>query len=145
MKFQSLYYITQASPTINEGNSVPSKPPSNQQTTQATNSDNPAQQPSEATPQSGYLQLLFPILLIGVLYFLLIRPQQKKEKERQKLLKALKKGDKIITRGGLLGIITGLKNDEGICVVKIADKVNVEVSTNAIETVNPDTKKTTKK
>lgn len=58
-----------------------------------------------------------------VFYFLLIRPQQKREKERQKQLKALEKGDKVLTRGGIFGTIVGLKPEENVAMVKIADDV----------------------
>ena len=138
------FYITQASPTIG-GNSPPAasgNSSSSSSTSQGADPSSGAQgTEDQPAPSDGYLQLLFPVLLIGVLYFLLIRPQQKKEKERQKLLKGLRKGDKVVTRGGLWGVITHLQDDKGVCQVKIADKVNVEVSTNAIEVVNPDTKK----
>ncbi|MCM2268238.1 MAG: preprotein translocase subunit YajC, partial [Elusimicrobiales bacterium] len=48
----------------------------------------------------------------AIFYFLLIRPQQKQMKETKKMLEALKPGDKVITRGGMIGVITSLKDDE---------------------------------
>ena len=84
------------------------------------------------------MQLLFPLALIFVLYFLLIRPQQKKEKQKKAMLQKLKKGDKVVTRGGIWGIVTGIREKDQISMIKIADKVNIEVSITAIETVNPD-------
>ena len=83
------------------------------------------------------LSMALPILLIVVFYFFLIRPQQKKEKERKAKLKELKKGDKVVTRGGLWAVIVGLRPEEGVAVIKIAENTKVEVSINAIEVVNP--------
>ncbi|MDH5716687.1 MAG: preprotein translocase subunit YajC [Spirochaetia bacterium] len=105
--------------------------------------DSPAQAPSapgqmpSAPPGGSSLTLLFPLLLLGVFYFLLIRPQQKKEKERREQLKKIVKGDKVITKGGIWGVIVGIKDEEGIAVIKIADNVKVEASINAIEAINP--------
>lgn len=70
---------------------------------------------------------LFPIILmIGVMWFFLIRPQQKKQKEHREMLSNLKKGDRIITSGGLHGRITGIT--ESALTLEIADKVRVKVS-----------------
>jgi preprotein translocase subunit YajC len=69
---------------------------------------------------------LIPIILMFVIfYFLLIRPQQKRNKEHKEMIANLKKGDRIITSGGLYGRITGL--DEASLTVEIADKVRVKV------------------
>jgi preprotein translocase subunit YajC len=70
---------------------------------------------------------LFPIILmLGVMWFFLIRPQQKKQKEHRQMLGNLKKGDRIITSGGLYGRITGVT--DAVLTVEIADKVRVKVS-----------------
>ncbi len=66
------------------------------------------------------------ILMLGVMWFFLIRPQQKKQKEHKEMLGNLKKGDRIITSGGLYGRITGIT--ETTLTVEIADKVRVKVS-----------------
>jgi preprotein translocase subunit YajC len=72
-------------------------------------------------------QTFIPIILMFVIfYFLLIRPQQKKQKEHRQMLSNLKKGDRIITSGGLHGRITGM--DETTLTVEIADKVRVKVA-----------------
>jgi preprotein translocase subunit YajC len=68
-----------------------------------------------------------------VFYLLLIRPQQKKQKEHQKLLSELGKGDKVITNGGLYGTISDAKDH--VVVLKIAENVKVEVVKSAIATV----------
>jgi preprotein translocase subunit YajC len=66
------------------------------------------------------------ILMLGVMWFFLIRPQQKKQKEHRDMLGNLKKGDRIITTGGLYGRITGLT--DATLTLEIADKVRVKVS-----------------
>jgi preprotein translocase subunit YajC len=69
---------------------------------------------------------LFPIILmLGVMWFFLIRPQQKKQKEHREMVSNLKKGDRIITSGGLYGRVTGLTDTT--LTLEIADKVRVKV------------------
>ncbi len=66
------------------------------------------------------------VLMVAVFYFLLIRPQQRKAKEHRAMLDSLKRGDRVVTAGGLIGEITAI-NDQ-ILTLEIADKVRVEVS-----------------
>jgi preprotein translocase subunit YajC len=66
------------------------------------------------------------ILMFVIFYFLLIRPQQKRQKEHRNMITNLKKGDRIITSGGLHGRITGM--DDTTLTVEIADKVRVKVA-----------------
>ena len=61
---------------------------------------------------SPIMQLIPFIAVAAIFYFLLIRPQQKQVKETKKMLEALKPGDRIITRGGMLGAITSIKDEE---------------------------------
>jgi len=77
--------------------------------------------------------MLFPVLIFVVFYFMLIRPQQKKQKATQKMLESLRSGDKIVTSGGILGTVTNVK--EKTVVVRIADNVKVEMLRSAIQTV----------
>lgn len=75
----------------------------------------------------GFLQALIPMALIfAVFYFLLIRPQQKKAQEHKKLLENLKKGDGVLTNGGLYGKIVGIEGQ--VVTLEIAEKVRVKVS-----------------
>jgi preprotein translocase subunit YajC len=68
-----------------------------------------------------------PILLMfGIFYFILIRPQVRKQKEHQSMLQKLGKGDEVITRGGLIGKITGV-SDDGVIVLELQEKVRVRV------------------
>ena len=70
---------------------------------------------------------LIPIfLMLGIMWFFLIRPQQKKQKEHRNMLQNLKKGDRIITSGGLHGRITGM--NDATLTVEIADKVRVKIN-----------------
>ena len=70
------------------------------------------------------------ILIFAVFYFLLIRPQQQKAKEHKRLLDNLKKGDAVITNGGLFGKITNLTDQ--VVTLEVADKVRVRVSRGSI-------------
>ncbi len=78
----------------------------------------------------GFTTFLPLILLFGIFYFLLIRPQQKKAKAHRELLGALKVGDKVVTNGGLHGKITGMK--ENAVTVEIAPKIRVKVARGSI-------------
>ncbi len=68
-----------------------------------------------------------------IFYFMIIRPQQKKAKERNKLLSNLEKGDKVITSGGVHGIIAGL--DEKTVLLQVSDNLKMKVERSAITTV----------
>ncbi|HDQ14756.1 MAG TPA: preprotein translocase subunit YajC [Sediminispirochaeta sp.] len=72
-------------------------------------------------------------LVILIFYFLIIRPQNKKQKEAQKMIAALKKGDKVATIGGVRGTITSVK--ESTVVIKVDDNAKIEFSKNAVATV----------
>jgi len=70
---------------------------------------------------------MFPILLMfGIFYFVLIRPQAKRQRETQNMLSKLGKGDEVITRGGIIGKITGV-SDDGVLVLELQEKVRVRV------------------
>jgi preprotein translocase subunit YajC len=81
--------------------------------------------------------LMSNIILFGsiilIFYFMIIRPQQKRTKERQKLIESMKKGDKVITSGGMYGTVAGL--DEKTVLVEIADKIKVKLDRSAIATI----------
>ncbi|WP_371369546.1 hypothetical protein SRRS_26690 [Sporomusa rhizae] len=77
------------------------------------------------------IQASWPIVLMGVIfYFLLYRPQKKEQQRRQELLNNLKKGERVVTIGGLYGTITAIS--EKVVTIKIADKVEVDVSRSAV-------------
>ncbi|MDH4262062.1 MAG: preprotein translocase subunit YajC [Spirochaetia bacterium] len=107
--------------------------------------DAPAAMHNKPEPIGAVWTLLLPLLLIVGLYILFMRPQYKKEKALRESQKNLSKGDRVVTRGGIWGTVVGVKEQEGIVVIKIADDVKIEVSSNAIEAINPQIKKEEKK
>ena len=83
---------------------------------------------------SSAVSLLLPLLMIAVLYFLMIRPQQRKQKQWNEMLAKLKTGDKVTTTGGIRGIILSLKDDS--LVLRVApDGLKLEIAKNAIASV----------
>lgn len=84
---------------------------------------------------SSFLGFLPFILIIVVMYFLMIRPQVKKQKERKKMVEALQKGDKIVTSGGMHGKITGFTEDGNTIILQVDDKVKINIDRSAINVV----------
>ena len=79
-----------------------------------------------AGQQPGFGSMLIPFLLMfAVLYFLMIRPQQKKAKEQQSMLSALKQGDEVITTSGIIGTVAGLTDK--VVTLEIADNVKIKI------------------
>ena len=83
-----------------------------------------------AGPLDGILQFLPIVLMFGVLYFLMIRPQQKKVKEHKALIDALTKGDEVMTQSGIAGRVTKIQDD--FITVEIADKVEVKMQRSSV-------------
>ena len=80
--------------------------------------------------QGGGLMAYLPfILILGIMYFLMIRPQAKRQKEKQKMLGELKKGDRVVTIGGLHGTISGFKGKEKKTILLKVDK-NTSITVN---------------
>lgn len=91
---------------------------------------------AQPNPDGGAnpLSMLLPIVgMLAIFYFLLIRPQQKRQRETQKMISALKTGDKVVTTAGIYGTIAGIKDD--VVYVKIADNVKVEMLKSAVSAV----------
>jgi preprotein translocase subunit YajC len=78
----------------------------------------------EASPMWSFVVPM--IFMVVIFYFLLIRPQQRKAKEHKALLENLKKGDRVITNGGLIGTIVNI--EDPLVVIEVADRVRVEVA-----------------
>jgi len=90
--------------------------------------------PQGGGSESGLISTLVMFaLIIGIFYFMILRPQQKRQKDRQKLLDALKKGDKVVTAGGLHGTIAGL--DDKTALIQVADNVKMKFERSAVTTV----------
>lgn len=89
-----------------------------------------------AAPAAGgsNITMLLPLLLIPVLYLVMIRPQQKRQKQWQEMLGSIKTGDKVTTSGGIRGIIMSIKDD--VIVIRVApDNIKLEVAKSAIASV----------
>ncbi|TYP48709.1 protein translocase subunit yajC [Thermosediminibacter litoriperuensis] len=83
---------------------------------------------------SLFIQQFGPLILIfAIFYFLIIRPQQKREKERRNMLNSLQEGDEIITIGGIFGRILNIKDD--VVTLEVGDKVKIKVTRSAIGNV----------
>ncbi|MBC8276946.1 MAG: preprotein translocase subunit YajC [FCB group bacterium] len=80
----------------------------------------------------GIMGFLPWIMIILVFYFLLIRPQAKRQKQQQAMLAAVKKGDKIITSGGIHGTIVGVKENTNVLILKIADNMKIEIERSSV-------------
>src|SRR5688572_31724822 len=87
-------------------------------------------------PQQGspaWMQVLPMVLLFAAMYFLMIAPQRKKQKEHDRMLKSLESGDEVVTTGGIFGVITNVKEDR--FVVRIADNTKIEIGKAFVQTV----------
>ena len=97
---------------------------------------NPAYAQGAGAPGGGEMvNLVLIVLMFGVLYFLMIRPQMKRAKEHKSLLEALQKGDEVVAAGGMLGRISRI--NENYVTLEIADKVEVQVQRPAVQLVLP--------
>lgn len=90
-------------------------------------------QAAAAGQQNAFTAFLPLILIFVVFYFLLIRPQQKKIKEHKAMLGALRRGDRVVTNGGIIGLVTKVEEKE--LIVEIADGVRVHVARDMVTTV----------
>ncbi len=95
-----------------------------------------AQAAPAAPEQPSALFQFAPLIIIAVLfYFLLIRPQQKKQKEHQALIASVKTDDEIVTNSGIHGIVTNVK--DATLLLKVADNVKIEIDRAAVAVVKP--------
>ena len=94
-----------------------------------------AQTPAPGQPQgpAAWMQILPMVLLFGAMYFFMIAPQRKKQKEHERMLKELQSGDEVVTTGGIYGVITNVKDDR--FVVRIAENTKIEVGKSFVQTV----------
>lgn len=90
--------------------------------------------PADGGGGGGFIStiIMFGAIFL-IFYFMIIRPQQKRAKERDKLLSNLQKGDKVVTSGGLHGVIAGL--DEKTALIQVAENVKMKFERSAITTV----------
>jgi preprotein translocase subunit YajC len=92
-----------------------------------------AQPAAEGQQQSPVYFWGVMILMMLIFYVLMIRPQQRKEKERRSMIDNIKSGDKVVFSGGIIGIVSNIK--ENVFVVKIADNVKIEIGRSAVTQV----------
>jgi len=87
-----------------------------------------------AAAGGGGISMFLPLLLIPVLYFVMIRPQQKRQKQWQEMLGSIKPGDRVTTAGGIRGTILSIKDD--VLIIRVApDNIKMEIAKNAIASV----------
>ena len=92
--------------------------------------------PQSGTAQGsggGLMMIGYMLIIFALFYFMLIRPQSRREKERRKLIENIKSGDRIVFSGGILGTVTNVK--EQVFVVKIAENVKIEIVRGAVARV----------
>jgi preprotein translocase subunit YajC len=87
--------------------------------------------PAVGGDAGGAMGFVFPIVIfMGIFYFMMIRPQMRREKERKALLEGVKSGEKVLFSGGIIGIVTNVKDDT--LMIKVADNVKIEVARGAV-------------
>jgi preprotein translocase subunit YajC len=82
-----------------------------------------------------FLSFLPLVLIILIMYLLILRPQAKKQKERQRMLDSVKKGDQVVTAGGIHGKVVATKDDEKVLIVKVDENVKLEIERTAITSI----------
>ena len=93
----------------------------------------PAGAAGAGAANGGFGMLIPLVLIVIIMYFFMIRPQSQKQKETEKMIAALKKGDKVVTIGGIHGVISSTK--ENTVIVKVDDGTKIEFNRSAIATV----------
>jgi preprotein translocase subunit YajC len=94
-----------------------------------------AQASAPAQSQGGLpgMMIVGYLLLFAAMYFFMIAPQRRKQKEHEKLISSLQSGDEVITNGGIYGVITNVKDDR--FVVRVADNTKIELAKGFVQTV----------
>ncbi len=88
--------------------------------------------PAPGGAAGGLVQFLPMIFIFVIFYFLLIAPMRKKQKKTQEMLAKLKKGDEVITGGGIYGRITAIDEERGFVILQIADNTKIKIARNGI-------------
>lgn len=90
----------------------------------------------KSSSPGGMLSMLLPfILMFVVMYFLILRPQKRKEKDRKQMLSRIKKNDRVVTAGGIHGVVTSVRENEVILRIDDAKDIKVRVDRSALATV----------
>jgi preprotein translocase subunit YajC len=94
------------------------------------------EQPAQPAPGGGLTQMLFPFVMIAIVfYFLMIRPQQRQQKQREELLSSVKKNDKVVTIGGIIGTVANISQDGKEVTLKVDDETRIRFQRSAIHAV----------
>jgi len=125
----------------------------NQQDSSANNNDTIEIQETEVVPvetsssslQSGLTSLIPMVLIFAVFYFLLLRPQEKRRKEREKLVKEVKKGEEVLTNSGIYGTVTKVNESDANIEIEIAKDVRIKVLKSAVIDITSRSKEIAKK
>ncbi|WP_016917493.1 preprotein translocase subunit YajC [Rickettsia honei] len=118
----------------------------NTQDNQANNNDTIEIQETEVVPaetnslQSGLTSLIPMVLIFAVFYFLLLRPQETRRKEKEKLVSEVKKGEEVLTNSGIYGIVTKVSENDNNIEIEIAKDVRIKVLKSAIIDITSRTK-----
>ena len=94
-------------------------------------------QSADAASGSAFFQFIPLILILGVFWFLIIRPQQKKQKEHQRMVDNLRKGDKVVTNGGIFGTIVKVGDDR--LTLEIASKIQIQLERHQVSRMDKKT------
>ena len=86
----------------------------------------------QAQPGGGMPMLVMMVAIFAIMWFFMIRPQQKKQKEIQKFRNALSVGDKVVTAGGILGVVRRIDEAENVLLIEVADGVRIRVDRNSL-------------
>ncbi len=86
----------------------------------------------EGQSGGGFVAFLPFVLIMAVIYFLMIRPQSKRQKEKRQMLENIKKGDRVITIGGIHGSVARIKNNGKVVVLKVDKNMNITVNKSAV-------------
>ncbi|HWR00501.1 MAG TPA: preprotein translocase subunit YajC [Chlorobaculum sp.] len=91
--------------------------------------------PTGGSTPNPFIQLVPLVLIFVVFYFFMIRPQQKKQKDRESLLDTIKRGDRVVTIGGIHGTVAGIEADKKTVLVQVADNVKIKFERTAIANI----------
>ena len=98
--------------------------------------------PQQAQQGNGWSGMIMIVAMIVIFYFFMIRPQSKKQKEIKKAREAMKRGDKVITAGGIFGTIDSINDANGTMLIKVADGVTIKVARDQVYPAGTDTNET---
>ena len=91
--------------------------------------------PAGGQTPNPLVQIVPLVLIFVVFYFFMIRPQQKKQKDREKLLDNIKRGDKVVTIGGIHGTVAGIEPEKKTVLVQVADNLKIKFERSAIANI----------